>query len=66
MNNNENEYFRGGKFMSSFNYTLLPEDFMVSCVWNPIYDMPCTALTEAETVYGAYDRLLGAIEEVYD
>ena len=98
-----------------FNYTLLPEDFMVSGVWslpihgraalggkiscattiatslrnslvlihgpigcafqrrinpcrswNPIYDMPCTALTEAETVYGAYDRLLGAIEEVYD
>ena len=100
---------------NSFNYTLLPEDFMVnsvwslpihgraalggkiSCVttlatsiknsivlihgpigcafqrrinpcrsWNPIYDMPCTALTEAETVYGAYDRLLGAIEDVYD
>ena len=99
----------------SFNYTLLPEDFMASCVWslpihgraalggkiscattiatslkntvvllhgpigcafqrrinpcrgwNPIYDMPCTALTEAETVYGAYDRLLGAIEEIYD
>ena len=34
--------------------------------WNPIYDMPCTALTEAETVYGAYDKLLGAIEEVYE
>lgn len=100
---------------NSFNYTLLPEDFMVNCVWslpihgraalggkiscattiatslkntvvllhgpigcafqrrinpcrgwNPIYDMPCTALTEAETVYGAYDRLLGALDEVYD
>lgn len=66
MNNNENEYFKGGKLMSSFNYTLLPEDFRVSCGWNPIYGMPCTALTEAEPVYGAYDRLLGAIEEVYD
>ena len=100
---------------NSFNYKLLPEDFMVSCVWslpihgraalggklscattvatslkntvlllhgpigcafqrrinpcrgwNPIYDFPCTALTEAETVYGAYDKLLGAIEDVYD
>ena len=98
-----------------FNYTLSPEDFMVSSVWslpihgraalggkiscattiatslkntivlmhgpigcafqrrinpcrgwNPIYDMPCTALTEAETVYGGYDRLLSAIEEVYN
>ncbi len=34
--------------------------------WNPIYDFPCTALTEAETVYGAYGKLLGAIEDVYD
>ncbi len=100
---------------NSFNYTLSPEDFMVSSVWslpihgraalggkiscattiatslkntvvlvhgpigcafqrrinpcrgwNPIYDMPCTALTEAETVFGGYDKLLGAIEEVYD
>ena len=34
--------------------------------WNPIYDMPCTALTEAETVFGAQDKLVGAIEEVYE
>ena len=103
------------KSMSSFNYKLLPQDFVASSVsslpihgraalggkiscattvatslkntsllihgpigcafqrrinpcrgWNPIYDMPCTALTEAETLYGAYDRLLGAIEDVYD
>ena len=101
--------------MSSFNYMLLPQDFIVNCVWslpihgraclgwkiacvttvatslknsivlthgpigcafqrrinpcrgwNPIYDMPCTALTEAETVYGAYDKLVGAVEQVYE
>ena len=100
---------------NGFNYSLLPGDFMVSCVWSlplhgraclggkiscattlatslkntaillhgpigcafqrrinpcrswsPIYDLPCTALTEAETVFGAYDKLLGAIEEVYN
>jgi len=105
-----------GELMSdNFNYSLSPEDFMVSSVWslpihgraalggkiscattiatslkntvvlvhgpigcafqrrmnpcrgwNPIYDMPCTALTEAEAVYGAYDKLLGAIKEVYE
>ena len=104
-----------GMINNGFNYTLSPEDFMVSSIWslpihgraalggkiscattiatslkntvvllhgpigcayqrrinpcrgwNPIYDMPCTALSEAETVYGAYDRLLGAITEVYE
>ena len=101
--------------MNNFNYMLLPQDFIVNCVWslpihgraclgwkiacvttvatslknsivlthgpigcafqrrinpcrgwNPIYDMPCTALTEAETVYGAYDKLVGAVEQVYE
>lgn len=101
--------------MNNFNYVLLPQDFIVNCVWslpihgraclggkiacvttvatslknsvvlthgpigcafqrrinpcrgwNPIYDMPCTALTEAETVYGAYDKLVGAVEQVYE
>lgn len=104
-----------GMTNNGFNYTLSPEDFMVSSIWslpihgraalggkiscattiatslkntvvllhgpigcayqrrinpcrgwNPIYDMPCTALSEAETIYGAYDRLLGAITEVYE
>jgi len=99
----------------SFHYELVPEDFIVSCVWslpihgraclggklacattiatslknaivlihgpigcafqrrmnpcrgwNPIYEMPCTSLTETETVYGGDDKLLCAVRETYE